>query len=118
MRPKKIDGSIFETFEMILSSFQVGNKFVQIWFFQKIFLLAATNIKIILKMFFLILSSKAIVFVNKKLIWKSYTATKALPTTKQVKLIHKKEFAKAVFDENFKPFVMHIMALETLPRSM
>ena len=42
----------------------------------------------------------------KKLIWRSYTATKALPTTKQIKIIDEKEFAKMALDENVKAFII------------
>lgn len=31
-----------------------------------------------------------------------------MPTTKQVKLINKKKFAKAVLDKNVKAFVVHV----------
>ncbi len=48
----------------------------------------------------------------KKFTWRSYTTVKALPTTKQVELIDKKEFAKATLDENSKTFVVHIAALK------
>ena len=37
---------------------------------------------------------------------------KALPITKYVKLINKKEFAKAALDQNFEIFVIHIVFLD------
>ena len=55
--------------------------------------------------------------LQKKLTWRSYTAAEALPATKRVKLIDKKKFAKAALDEESKTFVMHVAALEVLPRS-
>ena len=61
---------------------------------------------------FLILSNANIQFAEKKLTWRSSTATEALPTTKRVELINKKEFAKAVLDEEFETFLMHVAALE------
>ena len=53
VKAQKIDGSIFKTFEIVLASFQVKNKLRGTQFFQKIFLLADFNIKIILKILFL-----------------------------------------------------------------
>ena len=68
-------------------------------------------------MLFLTFSNADIQFTKKKLTWKSYIAAKALPTTKWVELIDKREFAKAVLDKEPKTFVMHIAALETSPGS-
>ena len=65
-------------------------------------------------MSFLALSNINFQFSVKKLTQKSYTATKVLPTTNWVKLIDKKEFAKAALNENSETFVMHITALKVL----
>lgn len=46
--------------------------------------------------------------VEKALIWKTYTAVEALPTTKKVKLISKNDFAKAVLDELVKSFMLYV----------
>ena len=42
---------------MVLASFQVENKFGKAWFFQKTFLLADTNMEMVLGMLFLTLSN-------------------------------------------------------------
>ena len=68
-------------------------------------------------MLFLILSNTNIQFAEKKLTWRSYIAAKALPTTKQVELIKKKEFAKRLLDEKFETFVVHIATLKASPGS-
>lgn len=68
VRALKIDGSIFKTFEIILTSFQVKNKPNWAWYFQKMFLLANTNVEVILKILFLIFSNANIQFIKKKLI--------------------------------------------------
>ena len=81
-------------------------------FFQETFLLANTSIEIILGMPFLALSNADIQFPKKKLTWKSYTTIEALPNTKQVESIDKKEFAKAALDTESETFVMHVSALE------
>ena len=49
---------------------------------------------------FLTLSNADIQFAEKELTWRSYTVAEALPTTKRVEIIDKKEFAKAALDEN------------------
>lgn len=54
---QKINGSTLEIFEMVLPSFQIENKLDKIGFFQKIFLLIATSINIVLEIFFLIFSN-------------------------------------------------------------
>ncbi len=53
----------------------------------------------------------------QKLIWRSYTAAEALPTTSRVELVDKKEFAKAALDRNSETFVVYVTALE-LPTAM
>lgn len=65
-------------------------------------------------MLFLSLNNANIDFDIKDLIWRSYTAIEALPTTSQVELINKKEFAKTARNKNFKIFVVHIAALVTI----
>lgn len=62
-----IDGYIFETFEMVLASFQVKDKLKRVWFFQKSFLLADISVEVILGIFFLIFSNIDIQFVEKEL---------------------------------------------------
>ena len=51
---------------------------------------------------FLTLSNIDIQFAEKELIWRTYNTKEALLTTRQVKIINQKEFAKAAFDENVK----------------
>ena len=97
---QKIDGSTFKTFGIVLASFQVGDKLERTRFFQETFLLADISTEVVLGMPFFALSHADVQLIEKELIWRSYTTTKALPTTKRVELIDKKEFAKAVLNEN------------------
>ena len=99
---------------MVIAGFQIENKLGKAQFFEESFLLADTSIEVVLRMPFLILSNANIQFAKKEFICRSYTTAEALPTTKQVELIDKKEFAKVVLDEEFETFVMHIADLETL----
>ena len=54
---QKIDGSILETFGMVLADFQVENKLERARFFQETFLLANISTEVILGMPFLTLSN-------------------------------------------------------------
>ena len=71
-----------------------------------------TSIEVVLRMPFLTLNSANVSFSKQELIWKSYTIAKTLPTTKQIKLINKKEFAKTVLDEQSKIFMVYRAALK------
>ena len=61
-------------------------------FFQEIFLVTNTKFEVILGMPFLKLSNADVSFGKEIFTWKIYTTNKALPTTKQVQLINKKNF--------------------------
>ena len=109
---QKIDNSLLQTFGMVIAGFQVEDKLGRARFFQESFLLAETSMEVVLGMPFLTLSNADIQFAEKKLTWRSYTAAEALPTTKRVELIDKREFAKAVLDKEFETFVVYIIALK------
>ena len=64
---------------------------------------------------FLTLSNADVQFVEKELTWRSYTTAEALPSTKRVELIEKKEFAKAALDENSETFVIYVASLSLVP---
>ena len=108
---QKIDGSTVKTFEMVLASFQLEDKLGLTRYFQETFLLADINRKVVLGMPFLILSNANIQFAKKELAWRSYTSAEALPTTKQVEIINKKEFVRAALDKNVEAFVVHVTSL-------
>ena len=111
IRAQKIDGSTLKTFGMVLASFQVKNTLGRARFFQETFLLADLSIEVVLRMPFLTLSNADIKFAQKELTWRSYTTAEALPTTKRVEIIDRKEFAKAALDENVEAFVVHVTSL-------
>ena len=116
VKARKIDSSLLWTFEMVIAGFQVEDKLGRAQFFSESFLLAETSMEVVLEMTFFTLSNADIQFAKKELIWRSYTAVEALPITKWVELINKKEFAKAALDEASETFVVHIAALEALLR--
>lgn len=68
VKAQKIDISTFQIFKMVFASFQVENKLRRAHFFQETFLVANTNIKIILEISFLSFSNTDVKFIEKKLI--------------------------------------------------
>ncbi len=80
-------------------------------FFEESFLLANVKPDIVLGMPFLTMSNTDVNFQAWDLQWRSYTTKEVLPTTKQVELIGKKEFAVAALDLEHKAFVVPIAAL-------
>ena len=52
--------------------------------------------------------------LGKNLFESLISPPRPLPTTKQVKIIDKKEFAKTALDEHVKAFVMHVTSLSTM----
>lgn len=109
---QKINDSTFKTFRMVLASFQVETKLEKARFFQQTFLLANSNIKMVLGMPLLTLSNANILFLEQEFTWRSYITTKALLTTKKVELINKKEFSKVALDRNFETFVVYVATLK------
>ena len=103
---------------MVIVGFQVEDKLGMVQFFQESFLLAETSMEMVLRMPFLTFNNVDIQFAEKELTWRFYTATEALPTTKRVELIDKKEFAKVALDKESETFVVQVAALEALPESV
>ena len=62
-------------------------------------------------MLFLTLSKVDIRFAWWKLVWRIYTAVEALPMTRRVEIIDKREFAEAVLNAYDETFVVHVAAL-------
>ena len=99
---------------MVLADFQVEDKLGRVRFFQETFLLADISAEIVLDMPFLTFSNANIQFIKKEVTWKSYTTVEALPTTKRITLIDKKEFSKAALNENSETFVVYIASLNLI----
>ena len=112
IKTEKIDGSTLETFEMVLADFQMKDKLGRARFIQEAFLLADISAEVVLDMPFLTLSNANVQFVEKELIWRSYTT---ISTIKWVELIDKKEFAKEALDENSETFVIYVASLSLVP---
>ena len=111
VRAQKIDGTTLETYRMVISTFFISDKNSRERFFEKNFLLAEVKPEIVLGIPFLTMSNADVVFQARDFQWKSYTTGDVLPTTRQVKLIGKKEFAAITLDPKHKPFAIHLAAL-------
>ena len=112
IRTQKINGSILETFKMVMANFQVEDKGGRPKFFQEIFLVANTKFEMILKILFLKLNNADVSFNKEILMWKSYITNKVLPSTKQVQIIDSQEFVIAVLDADSETFVIHMAIRE------
>ena len=66
--------------------------------------------EVVLEISFFTLSNANIQFTERKLVWRTYSAAKALPTTQRVEIIDKKKFAATVWNEEDKTFVVHMAA--------
>ena len=93
---------------MVIADFQVEHKANRPRFFQETFLVADTQFKVILGMPFFKISNADMLFDEKILTWKTYTTNEALPTTKQVQIIDKKDFVIAALDADSEIFVVHV----------
>ena len=108
---QKIDGSHWNTFEIVIADCSVKDKLEKVRFFQKTFLLANIGLEVVLEMLFLTLSKADIRCAERKLVWRTYTAAKALLTTRKVEIIDKMEFAAALLNADDETFVVHVAAL-------
>ena len=64
---QKINGSILETFRMVIADFQVKDKGGKPRFFQKIFLVTDTKFEVVLEMLFLKISNADVAFGEETL---------------------------------------------------
>ncbi len=108
---QKIDVTTLETYGIVVFTFSVSDKDGRERFFKESFLLADVSPDIVLGMPFLTMSHVDVNFQARNLQWRSYTTGEVLPTTRQVELIGKKEFAGAALDPEYEAFVVHVAAL-------
>ena len=68
---QKIDGSILETFGIVIADFQVEDQGGRPRFFQETFLVVNTQFEVVLGMFFLKINNANVSFGEETLTWKS-----------------------------------------------
>ena len=110
---QKIDGTMLDTFGMMVVAFLVTDKANRVKFFKKTFLVANVSPEVVLGMPFFTLSGADVNFSGQELWWKTYTAKEAFPTTRHVELVGKKEFAAAALDPESETFVVHVASLSS-----
>ena len=93
---------------MVVTTFSAVDKANRVKFFEKTFLVANVSPEVILEMFFLTLSGADVDFSGWKFQWRTYTTKKALPTTRCVELVSKKEFAAAALDPEHEIYVVYV----------
>ena len=99
---------------MVIAGISIQDKLGKVPFFEETFLLADTNMEVVLGMPFLTLSDAAIRFAEKELEWRSCTAAEALPIIRRVELIDRRGFAAAALNADNETFVVHVTALESV----
>ena len=75
--------------------------------------MANVSPEVVLGMLFLTLSGADVDFLDRELRWRTYTTKEALPTTRRVELVGKKEFAAAALDPESETFVVHVASLSS-----
>ena len=93
---------------MVISTFFVSDKENKESFFEESFLFADVKPDIVSGMLCLTMRNVDNDFQDRNLQWMSYTTGDIFPTTKQVELIGKKEFAVAVLDLEYETFIVHV----------
>ena len=80
-------------------------------FFEETFLVANVSPEVVFGMPFLTLTGADVDFLGRELRWRTYTTQEALPTTRRVEQVEKKEFAAAALDPEHETFVVHVASL-------
>ena len=112
---QKIDDTILDTYRMVVAAFSVTDKVNRVKFFEETFLVANVSPEVVLGILFLTLSGANVDFLDRDLRWKTYITEKALPTTRRIELVGKKEFAVATLDSELKTFVIYVASLNLVP---
>ena len=110
---QKIDSTTFEIYGMVVATFSVIDQADRVRFFEKTFLVANVSPHVVLGMPFLTLSGADVDYPKRELRWRSYIIEEALPTTKRVKLVRKKEFTATAFHPRHKTFIVHVASFES-----
>ena len=104
----KIDGTTLNTHGIVVAAFSVVDKANRVRFFEETFLVANVSPEVVLGMPFLTLSNADVDFSSQDLRWRTYTTKEALPTTRRIKLVGKKEFAATALDSEHETYVVHV----------
>ena len=115
---QKIDGTTLDTHGIVVAAFSVVDKANRVRFFKKTFLMADVSPEVVLGMFFLTLSNADVDFPSRDFRWRTYTTKEALPTTRRVELVGKKEFVAAALDPEYETYVVYVASLSFTPLAL
>lgn len=118
IRTQKIDGIILDIYKMIVVTFLIINQANRVRFFIETFLVVNVSLKIVIRMFFLILNNTNINFLEQELRWKTDNTKKAFSTIKHIKLVEKKKFAAAAFNSKYEIFIIYIVSFTSFDLSV
>ena len=100
---------------MVVAAFSMVDKANRVRFFEETFLVANVSPKVVLGILFLTLSNADVDFSSRDLRWRTYTTEEALPTTRRVELVGRKEFTAAALDPEHETYVVHVASLSSAP---
>ena len=80
---QKIDGSTLEIYGMVITGFQVQDKFEKARLFQETFLVTDTSVEIVLGMPFLVLSKVKVDFAERNLLGRLITLPRLYPPPRE-----------------------------------
>ena len=110
-----MDCTMLDTHGIVVVTFSVVDKANWVKFFEKTFLVANVSPEVVFGMSFYTLSDADVDFLGRDLRWRTYTTKEALPTTRRIKLVGKKEFAVAALDSKHETYVVHVASLSSIP---
>ena len=110
---------MLNTYRMVVAVFLVKKRANWVRIFKETSFVASVSLEVVFRMSFLILSGADVDFSGRELWWKTYITEKALPTTKRIELMGKKEFAAAALDLEHATYILHIksVSFDTSPSS-
>ena len=105
---------------MVVAAVLVEDKADRVRFFEETFLVANVSPEVVFGMFFRTLSGIDVDFLERELWWRTYSTEKALPTTRRVELVGKKEFVAVALDLKHETYVVHVGSVrsDVLPSSL
>ena len=111
---QKIDGTMLDTYEIVVAAFLLINKANYVRFFKKTFLMANVSPEIVYEMLFFTLSDADVDFLGLELRWRTYTTKKAFPTIKHIELVGKKEFVAVTLDPKHKTYIIYVGSVSSI----
>ena len=105
---QKINGTTLNTHGIVVAAFSVLDKANQVRFFEETFLVVNISPKVVFGMPFPTLSNVDVDYSSRELQWRTYTTKKALPTTRRVELVGRKEFAVAALNPKHETYIVYV----------